>query len=554
MPTIRERIIDFALGDEKRKLQEAVKQVYTAYLDGPFTLPPEELARQLRETDSGVLNDLVTQLLYDNLGSLAGYQSGTSAERQRAVDESRRLWRYSPLAQWSVQTWTNFGLGESVQIVCADPDADEVWQECWTADRNSNIFADDCLLDLSNNVVVDGNLFLAAFASTQDGQVTWSEIPPEEIAEIVTHPDNANQPLFYKRVFTVGTESRVWYYPDWQAFFSDNVEDLLNKAKLPANAIRADKIAQTDSRTTTVCLLHIAHNRKQRGSPLGWPLLGIAAPYLRSHKQFMDSRLTVAAAKAMYVRRKKITGGSRALASVKAKLNSTLTATNALETNPPAIAGSTELDNSMIETSDLPMTTGAADADTDWKMFSHQTLIGMGLFPTTAGMDTSRWATALAMDKTQAMQWARYQTFWKAQFGKMVRVTLNYAEKYGARSFDNKTVQVTVDTMSIVDFPGVAESIAQMMNSGLTPLVTANVLTIDAGKQIAQSLWRVALKALGVDDEDVTSDATFGIAPNEIPQEVARVLRQVGEKVKRGEMTADGAAQFLIAELIENGQ
>ena len=551
MRTFRERIVDFALGDEKRKLQSAVNQVYSAYLTGPYALPPDELLRQLSEWDSSVVNDLVTQLGYDRLGSLGGYQTETEAMRQRAIDESRRLWRYAPLAQWGVQTWTNYGLGESVQIVCDDPDADEIWQECWKADRNALLFAPDCIQNLSNNVLVDGNIFLAAYASTIDGQVTWGEILPEEIVEIVTNPENAMQPLFYKRQFTVGTESKVLYYPDWQVFFRDDAEDILGKAKLPANAVRADKVADTENQKTTVCILHIAHNRKARGSLWGYPILYIAAPYLREHKNFLQNRMTVSAAKAMYVRKTQVAGGSRAVSAVRAKLASTLSAANSFETNPPAVAGSTFIENKASDTTDLPMTTGASDAKCDNEILAWITLIAIGLFPTTAGLDTSRWATALAMDKTQAMQWSRYQTFWRAQFDKIVAVTLGYAEKYDSKIFEVKTARVAVDEFSIVDFPGVVTSISEIINV-LTPLAVAGALPDTAIKQIVQAMMRVSLKALGVDDEDITSDKTFEIQRAEIPQEVSRVIDAGIKKFGEGKIGADAIAQLLIAEFVES--
>ncbi len=239
MPSLRERLVDLALGPEKENLQRATALLMESYARGPWELPPDELLRQLREYDSTLVQDLVTQLGYEALGSMAGYLANTEAERARAVDEARRLYRVSPLAQWTVWCWTNFGLGEAVQVVCDDPDADKVWQETWTADRNADLFADDQLHDLSNWLLTDGNLFLACFASTADGAVTFAEIDASEIAEIVTNPANKRQPLFYKRVWTEGTVSKTAYYPDWQAYFVG--EELLAKAQLPRGAVRADQ-------------------------------------------------------------------------------------------------------------------------------------------------------------------------------------------------------------------------------------------------------------------------------------------------------------------------
>ncbi len=546
MATLRERIANVLLGPEKARLERSFTTLYNAYLDNQFRLPPEELVRQLREVDSSILQDLVIQLGYDYLGSLSGLTANTDAERQSAMRESERLFRYSPLAQWMVWTWTNFGLGETIAIKCADADADAVWQEAWKAERNAVLFADDKIQDLSNWTLAHGNTFLAAFASTQDGETTFAEIPVGEIAEIVTDPENASKPLFYKRQFTVGTEARAWYYPDWETFFDKDAETQFEKVKLPAGAVRADKV---NGDKTAVCALHIAHNCKVRGNLWGWPILYIAAPYLRSHKQFMDNRLTIAAAVAMYVNKLKVQGGSRAIASVKARLQSALGASNAVETNPPAVAGSTWLENQAAELTRMPLATAAGDAEADNKIFTWQALIGGGLFPTTAGLDTSRWATALAMDKTQSMLWARYQTFWSAQFKKMVMVALNYKEKYSGTIFQSKDAEVSIDSFSIVDFPGVVESMSALTGA-FSGLMQNQIIPAEATRRVSQILWRIAFKALGVTDADATSDAVWGITA--LPEEVQRVITKTMANYKEGKASADDVARFVLAELVEN--
>jgi hypothetical protein len=101
MPTLRERFTDLLLGDERRKLQQSAQLLYDAYLEGPFHLPPDQLMAQLKEQDSALLYDLVQQLYWEQLGT-PGYGQNLVAERSRAIDESRRLWKYNPLAQWTI--------------------------------------------------------------------------------------------------------------------------------------------------------------------------------------------------------------------------------------------------------------------------------------------------------------------------------------------------------------------------------------------------------------------------------------------------------------------
>ncbi len=180
-------------------------------------------------------------------------------------------------------------------------------------------------------------------------------------------------------------------------------------------------------------------------------------------------------------------------------------------------------------------------------MFAWMALLGVGLFPTTAGMDTTRWATALAMDKTQAMLWSRYQTFWSAQLKKMVTITLSFAEKFDGKTFESKTAQVSIDSFSLVDFQPVVSAMSQLLPFLQNPSVPA-----PAQGRILQTLWRIAFKALGVTDEDLTSDRTFGVG-QELPPAVQEVLAKAAEKYAAHELTADDFCQLLLAEVLDDG-
>jgi len=339
MPTLRERATNFLLGDERRKLQEMTQILYNAYLEGPYILPPEQLIAQLKEQgDSALLTDLVHQLYWEQLGT-PGYAGDVTAERNRAIDESRRLWKYNPLAQWTINLWTNYGFGENVEIQPEDEAAAEVWEEFWAADRNQSVLAADKIADkFSNWLLVDGDRVLAFFASTVDGEATVRRINTKEIVEVVTDPDDDSKPLFYKRQWTTPQgQSHTWYYPDWEAFFEGSLE----RAELPRGAVRADE----QNRGTAVCILHMVFNGKDEDSLFGWPLLGAGSPWIRAQKRFMEDRLAVSAAKAMYVRKAKVSGGSRAVDNVIANLR------NALSSKLPStrcrFSGSNSTSNSL---------------------------------------------------------------------------------------------------------------------------------------------------------------------------------------------------------------
>ena len=367
---------------ERDKIVETVATALRAYEVGPWQLPPEELVRQLQEQDAWMLQDVLNQLDWESLGT---YSRDSSAERDRAINDSARLYKYSPLAQFSLWLWTGWGLGDEITVLIRDNEkAQGIWDEFWKADRNQPVIGEDVIHDLSNFLLRDGNTFLAFYTSTIDGTSTVRELPTTEITEIVTDPDDWSTPLFYKRIEPV--TKKEMYYTDWLWYLdgsSDNGDnneaigdggsdsdkkskDMAAVAELPDGAMRME----AERGVTDITVLHIAHNRKERQSLWGWPLLTCARAFMSAHKGFVESRLTVAKSKAMFVRRKQVAGGSRAVNSVSAQLQSALSRTQGRDTNAPPYSGSVEVENEAVRTTDLPMTTGASDAKADNELFA----------------------------------------------------------------------------------------------------------------------------------------------------------------------------------------
>jgi hypothetical protein len=528
MPTLKERLTDIFLGDEKRRLQESFAQTLDttlqAYFMGPWQLPPEELARQLKEqVDPGLLDYLLSQVGWSVMGGL-GYAADTETERNRAVNESIRLYKYSPLAQWSIWLWSGWGLGDNVTVKPNDAGAVKVWDEFWAAERNARLFATDRIHELSHWLLVKGNRFVSFYASEMDGEVTAGLIQPAEVTAIITNPEDSSEPWFYKRQWTpTGQNQKTLFYADWQTFFRDDLEDDLEKrwekvklahADIDDKSERADQVNGLQEQLggevlpgTGVCLLHIPHNIKDEASLWGWPILTCAQYYLGAHKKFTEDRLTVAAAKAMFVRRYQHSGGSRQQRSLIDDVASNLSRTQLTDTNPPAGAGSSEFLNKAIDASDLPMSTGASDAKTDNEMFAWVALLGTGLFPTSAGLDTARWATALEMDKAQSMLFTGYQTFWSAQWRKMVKIVLSFQEWAGQGAYEDKSAEVSTDTFSLADFPAVAKTIGLLVKDAITPMIDNGTIPAEAGREIEATLLRINLQALGVSNAQEMTDA-----------------------------------------------
>ena len=497
---IRERLSELFLGDEIKRLRASYGALYQAYMAGPYELSPEQLVGRLKETDSSILADLVNQMQYEAIGS--GYSRDGEAERKRIIDESRRLWIHDVITQQQINTWTNFGFGEHIQIKASDEKADAWLQEFMTSSRNAYLFGDDKIHELSNKTLVDGELFIAFFISTIGGLSTARLVDTKEIDEIVTDVQDATVPVYYKRVWSTGTTQKTLYYPDYRAYMDGRT----NSAALPRGA----EVAEQEG--TIAVMLHIAHNVKQ--GLHGYPLVTAGIPWTREYKRFMENRAAVTSSIAMYVNKLKVNGGSRAVDAMRAKLQSGLSSNRMIDNNPPAAAGSTWLENQSANLERMPLSTGAGDAKTDGDQLLLMASLGGGMFPHWMGAgDAYRLATATAMEAPLMRQFSRYQQFWSAQFRKIATIVLWAGETFGAQNFGGEyAVEVSTDKLLEVDLAAISSAISQMFSTALNPYLESGLMPEQTARAILAYTWRLALQALGAQDANlIASDEAFGV-------------------------------------------
>lgn len=539
---------------------------------------PKQALTALRESgvDEAILLDLITQLGWEQVTTM-GSQTDTGQERTLAVRQSERLWKYSPLYQWAVWLWTGWGLGDRIEVTIPENEpGQEWWDEFVTARRNAAVMGQDKINQLSDWLLVKGNRFLALFTATQGqdrGRTTIRVFDQDELTPVY-NPDDRTDVWFWERRFTLGGSPATLYYPSWETLLAEDLEErwtrLIRLRAVSGSAQRADTAVEG----TVVCIYHIAHNQKEENSVWGWPLSTTSGSWTRGHKQFAEARLGAALAIAQFVRRTSVQGGSRAVDSVISTIASTLSRSQMFDTNPPAAAGAWHVENQASKTEELPLRTGAGDAAEDNKLFSWMALLGSGLFPTSAGLDTSRWATAVEMDKAQSMVFERYQGFWSTQIRTLVGVVLQLGQVYGGLTVvaDGPEPQITIDTFSLADFPSVASAIGQFSSQMLVPLVQNGVIDPSVGARLSAELWRIVLQALGVTSAiDLTSEEAFMPKPKpepappppeeepvpaEEPAEeppvdiVAEMMGRVIDRYRQGEIDGETAAEFILTEMI----
>lgn len=545
------------LGEQIDQQDRAIRLLAEAYNDGPWVTTPEQLVTQIKEQlDGDMISLLLDQLQYEEYG----LQADTSGEQERktAIGQARQLFRYNPLAQWAINLWTGWGMGDNVSVQFDASDQQGVWDEFFTAQRNRSVMGRKELGELSDWLLVTGNRLLVMFTNTETGATTARLLDEEGVTEIA-NPNDRSDIWFYKRsAWDAAGRAIDLYYPEWHILIDPQLEEkwgLLRKlAIVSADAARMDQ-QRTEREVlgmavpgTLVSVLHIAHNRKDERSPWGWPLTTCATPWLRSHKRFMQARLQVALSKAAIVRQTTVKGGSRAVDSVINSIRSRITAATPSDSNPPPGPGAWHVENEAARTEEKPMTTGASDAKIDWELFSYTALLAMGVFPTSAGMDTSRWATALEMDKAQSMVFGRYNAFWQSEIGEIATAVISLW--YHARKQPVPVeigISVTADLFSLADLPSLASTCAKLTDSMIVPAMQDGALSPEIASELLSQLWRMVLQAFGLPMPEAT------MVPEQQPpadadqpaESRARATALAIRKMRSGEIDAQSFAEYV---------
>jgi hypothetical protein len=132
----------------------------------------------------------------------------TVAELWAMQDAAWKKWHEDPHVKSEVENVSHYTIGRGVMISSSVREVDDVLRECWTRNRMNMRHK-----DMVESAYVEGEYYLAYFVQG-DGRVTLRDIPPKEIPEIETHPEDAETRLAYRRQFARRMERLDRYYAD----------------------------------------------------------------------------------------------------------------------------------------------------------------------------------------------------------------------------------------------------------------------------------------------------------------------------------------------------
>lgn len=562
MPTFRERLIDIIGGRPYRQRQEKLAGLLEhAYRSGPALVPTQTLIDRLGEVDSRLLDLWIRQAGYQVLnGRWIGKMNLTEQDRLRVVEQSR--WQYHRSSQYenAITMWTDFGFGQQIKIVPVDEDARAVWDEAWNARRNYPLFKQRKLASLSTDVLIDGELFFAAYANTVDGRVTYRRFATDDVREIVYDKEDKDVPVWYKVKVAKTAENTagILYFPDWQASQVDREQEWERIVKTNPDAKQASDLSreielngERTAATDAVMMQAAPTTRNGRG----WPKMYRFIEWDDSLRQHISDHLAVTKAVATFVDEIVAQGGSRSIDEITAKFASTLStgSTDWAERNPSPAAGSVMTHNDAVTVNRRPLTTGSNDAQTTSGLVAGQMsassktpLHWMG-YP----QQLQNRATARETNRPFIEQMERYQEFWADVFTDLVGIALMFAQKYDpqyAGGFESDEAGVTFESPQIIPADEIASVIAAVTNA-----VRHGAVDVDVATNAVNWLVSLAMVNLGARNvEDILEPEGIGTVPEPGPEADAteRLAAVIRANARDGSVSWEAVAEWAMGEVV----
>ena len=352
-------------------------------------------------------------------------------DRVKEIEKARRIRHANPIAKRAITLLMHYVFGDGVGI---NPQDKEIIGPIIAAfledqDNRAVLTSPEVQPDLMDRLATDGELFIALFVG-ENGGVKVRIIPPEDVNEIVKHPEDKARPLLYRRKVTrrdydvakdeyKQSQSKTLYYRDIRNRYSD-IENATDPVEVPP-----DKLGPA-------YILHVAINKQ--ADKFGLSELFASYDWARELRDFMGDRVAINRAAATITHVRKVRGTPQAVKSAAAQIPGQLTG---LGTNPmlpathtPRAGWSVTGDN--VDDKWLQTDTGAANAIEDARMLLMFFGAGVGIPVHWLGDGgDANLATASAMNDPVIRVFQHYQQFWRGVFRTLFQFVILEAVRAG---------------------------------------------------------------------------------------------------------------------------
>lgn len=482
-----------------------------------------------------VLQERLAALEYA-LESLDWRLLSTQAEQEfsrtglRDITEFSRIMAIkNPLIKRGVQVQRLYVFGQGVEVSAQQEEIDAALTAFWDDPANmAELTSHTAMGQKEVELQTDGNLFFVYFINQVTGRVRLRSIPFDEIEDLITDPNDAKTPWFYRRLWTetstdlnsgaISSQAQEAYYPDWR---------YNPRTKLASIGGRTVKWDQP--------IMHV-----RVGGYSNWRF-GLAEVYdaidwAKAYKEFLEDWAIIVRAYRKFAFQLTVPGGKSGIAAAKSKLGSTLSSGSG-ETNPSPVAGSTFIAGEGASLQPV-RTAGATVSADDGRRMLLMVAASKGLPETFYGdASVGTLATARSLDRPTELMMRDRQMLWEGVLAtihgyvllwqvKAQRGSLRQLGRVEQEWDDDNLVETVIwdadvnPQVSIV-FPPLVQSDVPAQIGALVDAATLRGQPL-AGTIDARTLTMQLLTTLGVPDADEVINRMFADGkPVPQPQQAA---------------------------------
>lgn len=268
------------------------------------------------------------------------------------------------LIKRGIRLRTAYVWGQGVQISARDADkksrsqdVNQTVQDFLDDPGNQRTFSSQqAREELEQSLGTDGNVFLALFTNPRTGAVQVRSLPWDDISDVITNPQDASEPWYYKRTWeepndpfqAAGTRHRVAYYP--ALGYTPTTKPL--RIKDPMSGSQLAEVMWDAP------VIHVKVNGL-RGWKFGVPDVYAAIDWASAYKDFLTDWATLVKALSRFAWRLTAKGSKQAAAKAKLAASPSYDPVN----GEPRFAGATAVGTPDMMLEAIPKSGATIDSD-----------------------------------------------------------------------------------------------------------------------------------------------------------------------------------------------
>lgn len=394
LQTVRDRIVGASIGaslggDALERATEAMEETSVRSKEGLADL-------ELAFDDVG-WRDLTTQRWNFNPLTL-----------RRIVALSRLMYLINPLIRRAVTVQELYVWGSGHEIKAEDPAVDQVMKDFFDDPKNQSVIG-AAWPERERDQRIDGNTFFVFYLNKRNGRARVRTVPFDQIEDVISNPEDAKEPWFYRRAPAPITSDTPLNPVDGIPGMNVLLPCIHYNPKVKPPSMNGVPI------NWDAHVLHI----KTGGLTMmkfGLPELYSAMNWATAYKKILENFATILAAYARLAM--KMTGlpGAKGVAAAKSKMNTTISGTGGsiatIDRNPPTnaaswVALSGNVDVTPVKTSGS--TTGPDEARALRSMVAAGSDTPEHFF---GDSDVGNFATSTTLDRPTELKMVSRQRLW----------------------------------------------------------------------------------------------------------------------------------------------